>query len=637
MSTTNRVLGIVSGFDTETLVSDLMNVENLKLENLEKEKQYVAWEQEAYQDIVSMLSDFKSNYFDNLNLDTNLTSKTAFNEFDISIKQNGEVSSAVEIFTNDINVSDTHVIDSITQLASKDTWTGNLSGIRGISSESFDFAYFQSRIDTSDLSFSLSIEDVEKTITVSNADIAAMSDIDDLVSTLNTAIADAFGSDYSSVVTNLNNELYFNMAGNDITVLQGDSSTSLGAMRITSGSSTEDYKAQSLNTIFGVVDADVENIVINDVSITLDSSGTLDDMISAINSSEAGVKISYNTLEDKFVLKSNKEGSMNNIVIEDGSATEDFFAKLFNVNDVVDADGAAVDVTRDVGENAIVSLDGTSMVQSSNTFSYEGLVYTLKETSATAIDIDLDVDSDAIMEKIKGFVEDYNEILETINSKLSEKRYYDYEPLTAEEKEAMTEDDIAIWESRAKSGILKGSSELSSMLTSFRNAVIDKVSDSSLTFNDIGISSSSYLDKGKLTINESTLKDAIENNYTQVVKLFTKESDYDYGEKGFSGKRYSDNGVASRFEDILKDYIRTTRDDGGYKGTLIEKVGIENDSSYFDNFFYDKVNDYNDEIDAMMEYLADKEDYYYTMFANMESALSEMESSYSSLLSSMGN
>ena len=175
------------------------------------------------------------------------------------------------------------------------------------------------------------------------------------------------------------------------------------------------------------------------------------------------------------------------------------------------------------------------------------------------------------------------------------------------------------------------------MLTSFRNAVIDKVSDSSLTFNDIGISSSSYLDKGKLTINESTLKDAIENNYTQVVKLFTKESDYDYGEKGFSGKRYSDNGVASRFEDILKDYIRTTRDDGGYKGTLIEKVGIENDSSYFDNFFYDKVNDYNDEIDAMMEYLADKEDYYYTMFANMESALSEMESSYSSLLSSMGN
>lgn len=637
MSTTNRVLGIVSGFDTETLVSDLMDVENLKLENLEKEKQYVAWEQEEYQDIVSMLSDFKSNYFDNLNLDTNLTSKTAFNEFDISIKQSGEVSSAVEIFTNDINVSDTHVIDSITQLASKDTWTGNLSGIRGVSSDNFDFTYFQSRIDTGDLSFSLSIEDVEKTITVSQDDIAIMSDIDDLVSALGTAISDAFGSDYSGIVSNLNGELYFNMAGNDITVLQGDSSTSLGAMRISSGDSTEDYKGQSLNTVFGFTDADVANIVINDVSITLDSEGTVDDMISAINSSEAGVKLSYNTLEDKFVLKSNSDGSMNNIDIEDGSVTEDFFATLFNASDVIDASGAAVDVTRDAGKNAIVSLDGTSMVQSSNTFSYEGLVYTLKETTATAIDIGIDVDSEAIMDKINSFVEDYNEILETINAKLTEKRYYDYEPLTADEKEAMTDDDIAVWESRAKSGILRGSSELSSMLTSFRNAVIDKVSDTSLTFNDIGISSSSYLDKGKLTVDENKLKDALEGNFSQVIKLFTKESEYDYGETGFSGKRYSDNGIASRFEDILKDNIRTTRDNGGYKGTLIEKVGIKNDSSYFDNYFYDKVNDYSDEIDAMMEYLADKEDYYYTMFANMESALSEMESSYSSLLSSMGN
>merc|ERR1711879_33537 len=192
--------------------------------------------------------------------------------------------------------------------------------------------------------------------------------------------------------------------------------TSLGAMRISSGDSTEDYKGQSLNTVFGFTDADVANIVINDVSITLDSEGTVDDMISAINSSEVGVKLSYNTLEDKFVLKSNSDGSMNNIDIEDGSVTEDFFATLFNASDVIDASGAAVDVTRDAGKNAIVSLDGTSMVQSSNTFSYEGLVYTLKETTATAIDIGIDVDSEAIMDKINSFVEDYNEILETINA-----------------------------------------------------------------------------------------------------------------------------------------------------------------------------------------------------------------------------
>jgi flagellar hook-associated protein 2 len=175
------------------------------------------------------------------------------------------------------------------------------------------------------------------------------------------------------------------------------------------------------------------------------------------------------------------------------------------------------------------------------------------------------------------------------------------------------------------------------MLTNFRNAFIDKVSGTALTLNDVGISTKEYADKGKLTLNEDKFKKALEENYDEVVNLFTQKSDYEYTDSDNRSVRYRENGLGKRLEDTLKDNIRTTRDTAGYKGILIEKVGIENDSSYYENYFTLSLNDYDDRIDEMMDYLADKEDHYYVMFANMESALSKMQSSYNSLLSSLGS
>lgn len=639
MSSANRVLGVVSGFDTETLVNDLMEVENLKLEKLEKEKQYEQWKQEGYQEIVSMLTEFRSTYFDVLNSDTNITSPSSFAEFDYSVLMNNENTNIVNVTANGDLAASHHTISSISQLATNDTWGGNKAYLTGITSSGFDFSNIDTSPGAEDLTFSLTIGRSTKTVTIDGADVENMTSSSDLVDELNTSIKSAFGDDYTDIVSLTDTgELYFNLPANQLTILEGDSASTMTALGITSGQSSSDYKEKSIGELFGFSDASLSDLEINGVSITLEAGDTIKEALAKINDSDAGVEVRFDTLQDQFIMTANKEGTANNINIEDGSTAEAFFKSLFSVDtDLVDADGNVSNINYTAGQNAKLSLDGVDIVMSSNSFTYEGVSYELNDTTVDPIEIDIEPNTDAIAEKMQNFITDYNNILDHIETKLSEKKYYDYEPLTAEEKDAMSDEEVAMWESKAKSGSLRGASELQTMLTNFRNAFIDKVSGTALTLNDVGISTKEYADKGKLTLNEDKFKKALEENYDEVVNLFTQKSDYEYTDSDNRSVRYRENGLGKRLEDTLKDNIRTTRDTAGYKGILIEKVGIENDSSYYENYFTLSLNDYDDRIDEMMDYLADKEDHYYVMFANMESALSKMQSSYNSLLSSLGS
>ena len=155
--------------------------------------------------------------------------------------------------------------------------------------------------------------------------------------------------------------------------------------------------------------------------------------------------------------------------------------------------------------------------------------------------------------------------------------------------------------------------------------------------SQIGISTTGYTDKGKLTIDETKLKSALENNYEDVVTLFTKKSSVSYSDSANRATRDSENGIATRFEDVLKDYTRTTRDSNGNKGKLIMKVGIERDTSQFSNELQKKITGYDDRIADLLEYLSNRETYYYSMFSKMESALSQMQSQSASLMSQLGS
>lgn len=643
-----RISGIMSGFDTESMIKDLMKAESAKLDKVKQTRQYTSWQQEGFRETINKLKTFQSNYFDVLKPTTNFTSIASFAKFSYSIKSGGVDTDKINVVANADAKMKEITIDSIDQLASKDTWTGATSGIRGIDTVNLDAATLSSDLTAAgkNLEFTLSVGSTAKVISV---DPASFSDVGSLATAIDAKVQAAFGSDYAGLVSSDGSNLNFDFVGSEVKILKyGDNIESMvGLFTSDTNKSSYDYKSQSLNSLFGLTNSQLSSIQINGKNIALDETDTISKMIEKVNASDANVTLSYDTLNDKFTLKSNLEGSANNISIEDGSDAETLFSSLFGVSDLspmIGVTGTDTSVNlpdgdvslRSVGKNAQLSINGIDIIQSNNNFSFDGVNYSLKAISSEPIEIGIETDANSIIDNIKNFVNEYNEIVDYINGKLTEKRDYDYDPLTDEERESLSDEEITKWEEKAKQGILKGSSELSSMLTELRNAVIQPIEGVGITMAQIGISSTSYTDRGKLTIDETKLKSALENNYEDVVNLFTKQSEVRYSDSSNRNQRNSENGISNRFDDILKDYIRTTRDTDGNKGILIVKAGIENDVSQFENTFQKKLTGYDDRIADLLDYLSDKEEYYYTMFSKMESALSQMEAQSSSLLSQLG-
>ena len=127
-------------------------------------------------------------------------------------------------------------------------------------------------------------------------------------------------------------------------------------------------------------------------------------------------------------------------------------------------------------------MDGETLVRSSNTFTVNGITYTLLKKSANTQEVSLKADVDAVYEKVVAFVNKYNEVIDFINGKLTEKYDKDYQPLTQEQKEAMSEEEIKLWEERAKSGLLRNDPLLQNIVYSLRKALYDPVEGVGISF-----------------------------------------------------------------------------------------------------------------------------------------------------------
>lgn len=615
---TLRISGF-SGLDTEQMIKDLMKAENMKVDRVKQDKQYVEWQQEAYREIIGDIRDFQSTFFDVLKPSTNISATSSFAKFSYSVTSGGLESSALSV-TATAAASKSLTIESIDRLATKDTWKGEASGLRGIETSGLNLTDLKA--SGKDLELSLAIGSDAKTINISSADLAGINTSAELTTALNTKIEAAFGSDYNAVASSTGTEVKFDFAGREVKILKsGDNQETLDAFGVASGASSYGYETQAIGDLFDFTAAgiDVTALNINGQTIALSETDTLTQMNKKLNDAGAGFEISYSQLSDSFTMVASQEGSVNNITLDDAN-TEAFVTELFGAG-----------VTRTAGENAAMTIDGTQVIQSSNVFEMDGMTFDLKATSTTAIDVKVGVNTESVVDNIRSFVTEYNKLIDDISGKLKEKRDYDYKPLTDEQREALSEEEIENWEGRAKLGILKGASELDNMLTQLRNAVIEPIEGVGLSMNDIGISSASYQDRGKLSIDEDKLNLALENNYDDVVALFTAKSDVAYTESANRSERFKESGIGDRFGDILKDYVRTTRDSNGNKGILLVKAGVENDTSVLQNDLSKRIAGYDTRIDSLMDYLTSREDYYYTMFTRMESALSQLESQSASL------
>jgi flagellar hook-associated protein 2 len=247
--------------------------------------------------------------------------------------------------------------------------------------------------------------------------------------------------------------------------------------------------------------------------------------------------------------------------------------------------------------------------------------------------------SQKTFDKIKAFVDKYNEIIDKINKKLEEKKNNNYQPLTDDQKKDMSADNIKKWEDKAKEGLISRDSTLENMLSTMRRAFFDGVKSSSgdpdgtnigITLQQIGLSTSSDISqRGKIIIDETKLKDAIQNKGDKVTQLFTKtSSSVSYYSPDANNQkrsqRYIESGIFQRINDILQDNHRTIRDSNGKKGILLEKAGVQGDYTEFHNLLTDELKDKDKIISDLTRKAAEKENQYYIQFSKLETAMQKM-------------
>lgn len=277
-----------------------------------------------------------------------------------------------------------------------------------------------------------------------------------------------------------------------------------------------------------------------------------------------------------------------------------------------------------------VALNGSStpldIVRSSNTTTIDGVTLTVSGTTTDGdgnvidnanITFSADNNVDDLYTKITNFINDYNKIIDTINTKIRETTDKDYPPLTDAQKKDMSESEISAWEDKAKEGVLQNDSSLSNILSDLRNAMTGIVQSTGSSLSSIGISTIAldYTSGGQLTVDTDTLKNALATDPDKVAEMFTGE-----------------DGISQRVNDVLNKNVGTF----GGDGVLLLIAGTSS-RTVDDSELGQQITDYKNQISDLNDELTTEENRYWDQFSAMEQSLSVLMSQSSYLSSMMGS
>lgn len=273
-----------------------------------------------------------------------------------------------------------------------------------------------------------------------------------------------------------------------------------------------------------------------------------------------GTNVNFDNGSKMLFISNRDQGSENYVAFGQDANTAKLFTKLGLDSEIFTPGRETVDikvkennkeVTKTLyvgakGEDAEISFNGSEDIKySSNNITINGINLTLKGVSKEdggvyeKEKINVTTDTDGIFEKIKGFVDEYNKIMDDLQSRLSEKSYRDFQPLTKLERGELKEEEIKVWEEKARSGLLKDDRVIRNMMSDIRSGLYQDVTS---TFDEpgksqkgakigamyeLGITTGNWRDGAKLTIDEAKLKEAIEKDPSKVLSVLFQASDDD--------------------------------------------------------------------------------------------------------------
>ncbi|WP_404468955.1 flagellar filament capping protein FliD [Sutcliffiella horikoshii] len=500
-----RLTGFQSGLDINQMVSDLMKAQRMPMNKLTQQKQLLEWKRDDYRETNRLLNEFRNLSFD-MTLQRTYSQKTVTSTNDKVSATASSTASNVSYTLSDVQVAKVATNASTSKAMSADN---KLDTTTSLWEQRAKFGNFQTK----------TVSDAKVTAGESSFSLGGKVDAATL-NAITVNMPDGSSADFEVITTSVGaivgNQVYLDEETGEFTFKEAFS---------------EDQDVTIEPLTFAAFDFEFKITTYNQAGepnpqiFSFNGDQTMDDIVLEINNSDLGITAFYDEHNGGLVVAKREAGAFNPSDLGKEIEFEgNFLTGVMNLDQGEETGGTPASVT----------INGVVTKRNSNTFSINGVTFTLKEDmpGQSAV-INVANDTDQTFDAVKNYITKYNELIEKLNAKTGEPVYREYKPLSDEEKESLSEKQIEQWEEKARSGLLRNDSILTSGLGKMRSVLYESVSGLSGPFNQLaqlGITTSSnYRDKGKLLIDDDKLRAAIASDPNAVMQMFTSNGEGDTG------------------------------------------------------------------------------------------------------------
>lgn len=702
-----RLSGMVSGMDTESLVSALVSSYKLKKDNLVKAQTKLSWKQEKWKTMNTSIYGFYSGKLSSARFSTsyNLKTSTVSNDKYAKVSASSSAVSGTQrlkvnhlaatgyLTGGKITATDKSKVTGSTKLSDIiGTKDGSISvktssGIKSIDiTEDMNVSQFVAKLKETGLNanfddnngrffisakesgkdndFSLTANDANGLNALKALGIYTVNDTDKAEYTRLAKLTegtDAYNTELESMYTKAtakdtakNYADKYNVAKDKLDALAADDtwdhSYTLDEYVAKLKTETPDllnaydkYKKEKVDSEGNTVKDSDGNVVYEYDTEAMEKDGVKEEYEAAVKkkaSNESLIKVyddnskviedtkDYVTIGDDGKAVANETNEKVVQEVSDTNADRQAKAKALLDSKIAMAKTAANDIdktassdttkaVRITGQDSEIVLNGATFTNNTNNYSINGLtIQALNVTGTDEVTITTDTDVDGIYDMIKGFLKDYNDLVKSVDVAYNAASSKGYEPLTSDEKDAMSDDEVKKWEEKIKDSLLRKDSTLGSVLDTMKNDMAKsfKVGDKSYSLSSFGISTLGYFsspenetgvyhidgnkDDTYTSANTDKLKSMIASDPDTVITFFSQ----------LASQLYKDLGSKMTASSTSSAY-----------------------TIYNDKQMNTQYSEYNTKISEAEDKVTTWEDYYYSKFSAMESALAKMNAQSSSL------
>ncbi len=338
----------------------------------------------------------------------------------------------------------------------------------------------------------------------------------------------------------------------------------------------------------------------------------------------AGLNANFDQATGRFYISAKNSGVANKFTFVSTQSGETGLAAL-GLGDIDDALATGGQTAADSTTMAVVAakdanlvLNGASITSSTNTITANGMTIELKGTTSEGERIMLNVssDTDGIYDKVKEFVKSYNELMEEMYKSYNAASARKYAMLTDEEKEAMSDKQVELWEDKIKGALLRNDTTLNSLMSIFRSSMQGtvEVDGKSYSLASFGIVTGAYTEHGLLHINGNSEDGEYADKDDALKKAIEQDPET-------TGKALSQ--LFSSFYDSLTKQMSAS--------SISSALTLYNDKQ-----IQSQIDSYQKQIDSWEDKLTALEDRYYKQFSSMESSLADLQSKQNQLAGLLG-